>query len=280
MVLNFDMCMKFIPEFKGESGDGTALKNFLHCCDVMAGTAVNEDEKKTFVNILHAKATGKAYEVLEQNPNATWEALRVEFVKQFDSSESYESLLIEILNIKQHNTPTLEYANKVENLLLKLNSACAVLLSTTEASAYKKLNERIAKRGFEDGLKSGLRLMVKARAFDFLKDATNYAVEEDRQFMGNQNHNKSTPTNQNSFNFQRRHNSSNGNYSKGSNSTPPAMTAVKSEPTNSQIRSALFCKFCKKKGHLEEKCYQKHGRSGNESRQSTSRKEGSAGEIN
>lgn len=94
MPLDINIVFKLVPEFDGESDRRNNLSQFLHCCDVTYRMATTAEDKVTFLNVLHAKITGKAYQVLEQNPEADYPALKAAFQAQYDKSETYESLFV------------------------------------------------------------------------------------------------------------------------------------------------------------------------------------------
>lgn len=262
MTFNLNTAFQFIPDFNGEANSN--LNRFLHCCDAMYTLAQTEQEQITFIHILHSKVTGKAYQVLEQNPSLKYPELKKEFVKQFDKTDSYEALLFKILNTKQNSMNTLDYSNKLEQMLLDLNTVCGNLLGTKKAEPVRILNERVVKKGFEEGLKPGLKLLVKARAFETLREATLFAIEEDRQFL--------SATQRSTHTYSPNVRNWNNNHGQD--------IAVKEEQ-KSQFQIS-FCKFCKMKGHVEKNCYKRQngGNSGNGSGQNPFGKGSSASRLN
>lgn len=246
--------------------------------------ATTADDRIIFSNVLHAKVSGKAYQILEQNPDAEYPALKLAFQAQFDKTDSYESLLITILNAKQDNDTTADFANRMENLLLKLNSVCANAIGAANVAHVRPLNERIVKRGFVDGLKSGLKFLVKARALDTLKNAIAFAVEEDNQFLSMaaaQNQisfkpftPKQTNMSHNDYNSRDRQShsgSSTGGRSAAAGTCGVDNRPIKVESISSHNGQSPTCAFCKKKGHSDSSCYKKHGypNSGNSSGQAS-----------
>lgn len=263
--LDVSFALKFIPEFDATKAT-CSVSQFIACCDTVYNLTV-ETDRDNFVNLLHTKLRGKAYSILEYNPTFKWTEIKKELKKLFLENRTYEGILSELLNCKQNTDTVVTFANKVEKLLSDLNSACVQLLGDANAVHVRILNERIALKGFEDGLKSGLKLLVKARAYKTLHDATTYAIIEDKQYV--ESHSKYS-NNTNVPHATKKFNSSNS-----SNSSPntPNRADIKKEPKASFQGTKLFCSYCKKKGHTLEKCRKapqnKPTSSGNASGQNT-----------
>lgn len=245
MPLDMGLALRFIPEYDGLKS--CSAVQFIACCDALYTPLTTEDEKKQFTNVLHCKLRGKAYTILEYNPNYLWPEVKNEIKKQFLDSRTYEGILSDLLNCAQNKLTVLEFANKVDRLKCDLNSACSQILGADEAIPVRKLNERVALKGFEDGLKPGLKLLVKARAFKNLQEAAAYAVAEDKQFTDTHYSHKSS----HSFSV-----------------APTNKSIVKQEPKdaeNSFQTTNVYCKYCKKKGHNLQNCRKKPTSSGNSS---------------
>lgn len=153
-----------------------------------------ETDHTNFVNLIHSKLKGRAYSILEYNPKFSWIDIKKELQKLFLESRTYEGTLSELLNCKQNADTVVIFAKKVEKLKCDLNSACVQLLGTENAVHVRVINERIALKGFENGLKSGLKSLVKARAYKTLHDATTYAIMYDQYVENNSKHSTHTST--------------------------------------------------------------------------------------
>lgn len=249
--LDISLALKFIPEYDSTKGT-CSVTQFIACCDTIYKLILPE-EQNNFVNLLHTKLRGKAYSILEYNPNFTWTDIKKELQKLFLENRTYEGILSELLNCKQNADTVLVFANRVEKLKADLNNACIQLLGVEKAIHARVLNERIALKGFEDGLKAGLKLLVKARAYKTLHDASTYAIMEDKQYMESHNSN-SAHLNKKKFN---------------SATNNSAKTEIKKEPKASFQGTKVYCSHCKKKGHTLQKCRNKPTSSGNASGQNT-----------
>lgn len=239
MPLDMNLALRFIPEYDGSKS--CSVIQFISCCDALYTPLTTDNDQKQFTNILHCKLRARAYTILEYNPTYKWPNIKIELQKQFLDNRTYEGILSDLLNCAQNKLTVLEFANKVDRLKCDLNSACSQILGADDAIPVRKLNERVALKGFEDGLKPGLKLLVKARAFKSLQEASAYAVAEDKQFTDTHyshksNHSYSAPTNK---------------------------VTVKQESKESLQNTKLYCKYCKKKGHSLQNCRKKPTSSGN-----------------
>lgn len=249
--------LKFDPEYDATKSS-CSVTQFIACCDTVHASILDTD-KETFVRLLHTKLKGRAYSVLEYNPTFGWDDIKKELQKLFLENRTYEGILSELLNSKQNADTVVVFANKIEKLFCDLNSACIQLLGATNAVHVRVLNERIALKGFEDGLKPGLKLLVKARAYKTLHEATTYAILEDKQYVESNKKYASSAHNQNKF--------------QNSTKVPQNKTEKTIDSKTSFQGTINFCSYCRKKGHNNKNCRKapqvKPTSSGNSSGQNT-----------
>lgn len=217
-VLNVGLALKIVPEFSGESSRD--LDRFISCCEIIV-EPLSAPELVKFLNLLNAKLTGKAHDVLRFNKFETFVELKNELLSQFGESKSVESLTYELVSVRQDkNEDVRSFANKVEKILSMLDSACIKREGTEAVKTIRSLNAGTALKSFEEGLRDPIKLVIKASRFKSLKEAITGAIEEEV-----------TVTQRRTFSQQ-------------------------SQPSN-QVHQTTKCHNCHKLGHLASNCFQR-----------------------
>lgn len=224
--LNIETALKIIPNFDGTPSQ---LHKFLTCCEIINKPLTERTDIELFLEILKSKLSGKAYEVTKYHSFKTFDEFKNEFLKQFLETRTLEQIQMELVKIRQgHQEEDLDYANRVEKLLMDLDESSTTSYGTNQAEAIKairELNSRTALKAFQEGLREPLKLFIKACRFSNLQEAIKTTINEGKQ------------------NPIRKH------Y----NSFPK-------HPQNSQGHthgSPISCNYCKKTGHSYAECRSK-----------------------
>lgn len=259
--LNTDLVFKIIPEF---DGNHEHLTKFLNLCNFFFKPLVNEDDKTLFVEIVKLKLVGQAEKIFKYKEIEDWKSFAAELELQFLKKESYVSLQKRLLNIKQYtNEDIRSYANRIEQLVSELNSACIVL---DKDCKIESINSSYALMAFTDGLLNhDIKIILKCRENLDLKKAVELATREELSFKK-----PFIP-----FNFQNNFNQTSQNFNPGAIKKEPGAFIRKyctnckipshdtsecrrlSQSQNSTSRNSV-CNFCGKFGHLSNRCYTKY----------------------
>lgn len=255
MSLNIDNFLKIIPMFDGKS---TEVHRFLSCCQVVYTPLNNAETKKQFIELLKARTTGRAYDILRYKNFTDFETLSKEFQKQFLPKKSLGQLQIQLISARQFHTETVcEFANRIEQFLSDINSVSQT--ETNEvAETILQFNQQIALTAFQEGLKEPIKTIVKASRFKELNAAISFASSEDT----------ASP---NKSQFQKKSFNCNscgkpGHFSKdcrvkfcefckkSGHVSRDCRNKTSNKTTGKVNHIEIECRYCKKKGHVIENC--------------------------
>lgn len=202
-TINLSEALRLTPDFDGTAGE---LHRFINACETTI-SLLSEADRVAFVKILKLKLKDRAYEIVKYTEYTTFADLKKILLTQFLETKTLESLQTDLMNVKQkYNETETEYGNRTEHLLMDLNTACCPGGENNAASeAIRKLNTRTALRAFQEGLREPLKLLIKARRYNTLKEAVEAAVCEGKMYT-NRPHNNYTQNHKSESNTQHRHN--------------------------------------------------------------------------
>jgi hypothetical protein len=217
-TLDKSFAFKAIPEFSGKSEE---LYRFTNICDSINKKLIEEEDKEDLVAIIKCKLVGPAYDVVKYDNDSMkeWADLKKTLQENFMELISSEQLQAELLQAQQrHSESVREFGTRIEHTLANLNDACIHQEGIEFAQTIKNINEKQALRAFVEGLKSPIKLVIKASRFKKLKEAIANAVEEEKTSAYYNNiHKTNNPSFGNNSNRNRSNNQYNQNRTNPSN---------------------------------------------------------------
>lgn len=242
MAFDSNKFFKTIPEYNGNEEN---LNHFLACCDQYHDSLPDAANKKIFLDSLVRKLTGRAFNFYNREAWLDWAALKGALKKYFSSSQSFESLQLELGKIKQNLSSVREYGEKIEKILLELNKVCNEVRVENETGEkfFKIQNEKLAIKAFVNGLEEPLRTILRSRKFETIRaaitDAIEIETEEKLHKMNNLSINEINKTEK----------TVNADVVPASNGNSNMLNS-----NNNQNR-IIFCTKCGKTGHYANNCY-------------------------
>lgn len=238
--ISLNVVLKFIKPF---NGDREKLTAFLRNCDSAISLASSHQEDVVFKYIL-SQLEGKAETACSIKDFETWSSLK-EFLKnQFGERKHYAHLLTDLQDCRQSTQETVsQFSLRVEACLQKLLTEVSVSNSKkSELAGRLAAMEDLALHTFMLGLHPRIANLVRSRDPKSLNDAINCAISEEKiqQFSFRNNFSKTKtiePSNKRNEFQNRVPQKPNNNYQNASSS-----------------RDSLFCRYCKRQGHLLENC--------------------------
>lgn len=261
MALNTNLVFKILPEF---DGNHEHLTKFLNLCNFFYKPLTDADEKALFLEIVKLKLVGQAGKIFKYKTINDWKSFADELELQFLKKVSYISLQKKLLNIKQYaNEDIRSYANRIEQLVSELNSACMIV---DKDCKVESINADYALMTFIDGLANhDIKIILKCREKLDLKTAVELATREELSIkkpfipFSFPNNNQTTPQNFNSGAIKKEPGAFIRKYCTNckipNHDISECRRLVQSQNLNS--RNSV-CSFCGKLGHLSNRCYTKY----------------------
>lgn len=258
-TLHIDTLLKFVDSYDGNRDD---LSSWLTNCD-RAFALAKEDQKLILFSFVQNRLKDRAQSTCSNTIFEDWEDLKDFLKSRFGNRKHHSHLLTELQTCKQIYTETVaQYINRIETCLKRLLSSVKQAnidpnLLPGEVAYINKL----ALHAFLIGISNNISQVLRSREPQSLNDAFNMALEEEK-FHITQNKtkhcNKCNRDGHTTFNCRR-------NFSNNNNYKPPFNNNnnnnYKSYDKNKHVlvltKQKLFCKYCKKQGHLMEKCFKK-----------------------
>lgn len=226
MALNIDQALKIIPEFSGKED----LDNFLAACELV-NESLDDANKEKLLRLIKIKLTGKACIAIKYKTIEKYEDLKRELKSQFKQIFSAEQLQTSLCLMHQKSFEDVQtFANRVEEVLFKLNDVCVAEQGVENQKVIVALNSKTALKAFVDGLRDPIKIIIKACRFKTLSEAISQAIEEE-------------------VSLKSRHSMSRSVTSISQNNTQPDKSN-----TNFQIK----CQICNKIGHTSKFCFFRH----------------------
>lgn len=258
-ALNYDLSLKIIPEFKGNPSE---LHRFLACCEIIHKPLKLETEESKFLELLKARVSGKAYDVIKFNKYETWETLKREFIKQFGMLKSPELLQVELVTIEQHKHESIrDYGNRTETLLSQLDESSILEQGEDAKEFITKFNAKTALKAFQEGLLDPIKILVKSCRFGSLGDAINKACEEESTLKNSRKRNQPLPALKSTVSCQicgKSNHSANVCFKRiPNNSTHSNKISSQTQNFRTVNNYNCICAYCKKRGHHIRDCFAK-----------------------
>lgn len=139
MATEFSMkdAIKYIPEFKGVAEE---LDSFLFQCDSFAKLLSDEDSDEPLIQVVLTKLKGPAAASFKRVFASTWDALRVNLIKEFGERISLEEVFEKVETLAQNQSESyLSYRNRA----LKLKDLIEELTGLCKEDSYAIKNLRI-----------------------------------------------------------------------------------------------------------------------------------------
>lgn len=268
MPFHLDVAIKMIPEFDGSKVN---LHRFISCCDIVKKTATTAANQSSLLDVIKTKLTGSAYNIIKYNEFDTWDDLKESLLEQYLEKRTISQIQSELIGIFQNQSESVqEYANRVERLCSDLNDACIASEGVEASATIRNLNAKLTLQAFVEGLKSPLKLIIKASRFDTFHEAVQGACQEERlTLMSKQSKPYSQPQARFNNNKQAQKCFTCGKtghiqsqcYQKQANpfprypvSHPRPQPHIKEESNARVNQITITCRYCKKVGHAIEEC--------------------------
>lgn len=267
---NISHALKLIPEY---DGDSKTLHRFIQVCKIQYARATSAEHKAEFLDLIRSKLAGRAYDViLRHNTYSTWEEIERALQNEFSKDRSPQIIQTEMFNLQQgFRENVLEYASRIERLLEELDISTTKNESAVGSNAIRKLNQQMAINNFKRGLRHPLKLILKATRHETLREAIDYAAEEEKLLETERKLNPTTsfrtstpntPRKQCQFckNFGHEANECRKlSYRLNNSSTvmpkfPPKREQINNINRSSNIPEQKICRYCKNLGHDIQHC--------------------------
>lgn len=177
MAFNYRHVDGLIPVFDGKSED---LDRFIRGVN-LAHTLTDEEHHPTLLEVVLVKLSGRAQALTKEGMvYDDWEHLRGVLKHRFQTPRPVKAVrkVLESL-FQKPNQSVRDFALEVEDLLAEFITASSVGLEAAQRNALAADREAQALEIFVDGLHDKLRDWAKARDFDTLKDAVDFAISEE-----------------------------------------------------------------------------------------------------
>lgn len=180
--LNFNMAdfsfgdfNKKVPTF---GGDHNGLDRFITCSDAMFESLSANGREEFGKNIIF-KLEGSAFTLIRNANSTDWTVLKTKLTEKFDKKRSMAFLQKDLIELKQgYKEPVSDFADRIEKCLDEMDRASTeIKVENAHAQPHFKLwHEKLALRAFQDGLREPLRLLIKARNYENLREAIDGAI--------------------------------------------------------------------------------------------------------
>lgn len=267
--LTLTEALRLTPEFDGNSSE---LHRFLNSCNTVIELLTTE-QKVPYFKVLKLKLKGRAYELVKYTEFSNYEDLKKKLLSQFLETRTLETLQSDLINARQQNNESeIDFGNRVEQLLMDLNTACCPDSTVDKklTEPIRILNSRTALKAFQEGLREPLRLLIKASRYSTLKEAIEAAACEGKN---KNNRNESSQSRSHTNSKFCNHCRKNGHTFDECRSKlkctncqrighSATQCRVKSNPENNHTatptrhihQTSLVCRYCKKSGHHIKDC--------------------------
>lgn len=235
-----NVILKFIKSFDGSR---EKLNAFVNNCDNAISLASPYQVDIVFKYII-SQLDGKAEIACSIKEFDSWPSLKDFLQKQFGERKHYAHLLAELQDCRQGAQ------ENVNQFSLRIETCLSQLLTEISISSHKKSEilgrvaamEDLALHTFTMGLIPRIANIVRCRDPKNLNDAINYAISEEKlqQYSYKQNLAAKSFRNNDANNKSNRSSNSNNNHAP--------------KPANQPSSNDPFCRYCKKSGHILEKC--------------------------
>lgn len=242
--VSLEVILKFVKQFNGSR---EKLNPFLNNCDNAISLASSHQENIVFKYIL-SQLDGKAEIACSIKEFDSWPSLREFLQNQFGERKHYAHLLTDLQDCRQGAQENVnQFSLRVETCLSKLLTEISITNhKKSELSGRVAAMEDLALHTFTMGLNPRISNIIRCRDPRTLNEAINYAISEEKiqQYTLKQSVTPNSKTQFRRDDFDKptfkTSNSNNHNFPK------------QQKPSSSFFD--LFCRYCKKSGHLLEKC--------------------------
>lgn len=262
-----------------DSSERGKVCDFIRSCKYACEIIRPADRENLLRAVLSTRIKGTAAQALEYKSINTWEALEEELKSMSIDTRTLASLQVEFNSCRQRrNEDAKSYGTRVEQLTGQVIEL--TIREATEEDSKSTLERQVRKQAvniFVRGLNDRLKVLVKSRRCEKLREAISLAIEEERDLGLVHGSDRDQ---------YRSRNHREGGTGSCYNCGKPGHLArdCRSKKTNTQDRQRLptpskyvrktdvICHFCKKPGHFIRDC---RTRMAEENRQSNERNQGS-----
>jgi hypothetical protein len=174
-MINLQEARQALPTCSNEED----YERFIEVADRLTDKFISAAAQKDFITIILAKLEGKAQKIARCCPDKTWTAIKKALKNQFKSILDVDVIYRQLANCKQKKEELIvDYSLRVKMLLQDLEEAFQKEQENHEIAETTKL------RFFVGGIRDPqLRTLVKARGFEELEDAVEFAISEEAQAL-------------------------------------------------------------------------------------------------
>lgn len=234
---NYKTMYSVVPEFNGEFKN---LDRFIRAVDLFHGM-LDIAEPALFINIVLVKLTDRAQVLAREGATYnTWDDLKHELKHRFKVPRPEKAVRKALEKLSQGQDQSVRsFATSVEDTLAEFIAVISPDVGQDRRFALIEDREAQALEVFVDGLYGKLRDWAKARDFETLREAVEFALNEEHNVK---------PRNQNEGVAQ-------------ATVKPKVENSKKVVNSQSSYKSTMQCYICKKFGHAQYECSQNVNRS-------------------
>lgn len=177
--------LKTVPEFDGRS---FTLANFIRSAEVITNQyfiaqQIQPFQRNLILSALRTKLKDKALIITSGRDFDTWEDLKETLIRAFADQRSEDSLLRDLMLLKQKNESAQEYYEKCVEMKTLLYANIQLIEEDPVTRETKKtLYDSLTLKSFLSGLKEPLGSFLRAKGPNNLEQSLTYIIEEENVY--------------------------------------------------------------------------------------------------
>lgn len=176
--------LKTIPEFDGTPN---LLTEFVRAVEIISNKFLiaGQDQflQSIILSAIRTKLKGKALLITSGRDIATWEDLKRILQKSFADQRSEDSLLRDLMLLKQRHETAQEYHEKCIGVRSLLYSNVQLIENNADVRRVKQtLYDSLTLKAYLSGLKEPLGSFLRAKGPTTMEDAMTYVIEEENVY--------------------------------------------------------------------------------------------------
>lgn len=266
MSISLDVAEKMLIKFDGTK---SKLNEFIRNADV-ANSLIDKNLERILFSIIQTKLTDNAAAVTSTRDFRDWLDLKNHLLDIYAEKRTLSQWQLELNSCRQNqHEPVISYANRIENLYVKIINSLDKDFSQEAKKAVVQVLKNQTLHVFITGLNKEFSILVKSQKPDSLENAIAIALAEEQEQKSKfeiskfQNVNSSSKYCHNCHKlghttFNCRLNNYQNFKSKSEHKTVRHVQNFNHHNyhsnNNQNPKSNKFCNYCKKPGHLIEEC--------------------------
>lgn len=245
-----------------DSSDRGKVCDFIRSCKYARRIIRPTDTEDLLEAVLSTRIKGAPARALEYKSIDTWNALEEELKSMSIDTRTLASLQVEYSSCRQrHNEDARSYGARVERLTAQVIEV--TMREADEGDSKPTLERQVRKQAvniFIRGLNDKLRILVKSRRCENLREAISIAIEEERDLGPIRGSDREYSQPRSSRDGNRGNNCYNcgkpGHVARDCRSARTGSSSSQRLPTPSGYvrKIQVICHFCKKPGHFIRDC--------------------------